>query len=123
MNKDSIETMLKNIGMDMTNQNEWWRSFTFPETIDFDESKLINLTKSSLFHRCLQRGGVVYTTTNVLPNFDSLSFMSKFEARLVYDGKNKFYVMKDSAMSISDELEATLVTTDVDVYSAFIELI
>ena len=64
MDKEFIENILKNatnaIGEMKTNSNEWWKSFSFPETPNFSVDNLMNCARSALFGKALGGGSTVF---------------------------------------------------------------
>mgnify|MGYP001614046343 CR=1 FL=1 len=97
-------------GMGPGQPAEWWQTYQYPETVNFDPEKLIGCARSSLYVKALQ-GGVVNEFVQKMPchmldlaNLDEL--VKSFDGRLVYryDSNFKcvsFYVFSDGAVCAS----------------------
>jgi len=91
--------------------NKWWQSYHYPNTVKFNPEELIGCARSALYSKAL-KNGTVYEEKRIIYNIDKrLSNISRFlsnklNARLVYKkvystSNILFYIFDDGAVNIS----------------------
>jgi hypothetical protein len=106
-----IMGQLSNAGQGIK-QTDWWQTYQYPETVNFDPDKLLNCARSALYAKALQGGTVneviqqrFYQVLNV-SNLEEL--VKGLDGRLVYSYEDSlkyklFYIFSDGAIFASGD--------------------
>jgi hypothetical protein len=88
--------------------NDWWQSYHYPETIEFDPRKLIGCARSALYARAMSEGTVYEIEKDSEEGFvliqDNLEVLIEaLDARLIYSFEQRllsglFFVFSDGAL-------------------------
>ena len=107
-----IMGQLSNAGQGIK-QTDWWQTYQYPETVNFDPDKLLHYARSALYAKALQ-GGTVNEVIQQMPSLaldvDNLEELVKgLDGRLVYKCEYStkcklFYIFSDGAIFASEYL-------------------
>ncbi len=97
----------------LSDKNEWWQSFRFPETPNFSVGKLMNCARSALFSQAMMGGSAVHegSWSNFSRNTSqdqiidrAIGYIAELDGKLIYHLNEKtvtlFFIFGDGAILV-----------------------